>query len=293
MLLYGVPGGFKSFLAMDQAVAIASGRPWLKSDDDPGLPTIQGPVVIVQQDQGKKDTEGRLHALYTAYDVQPEIPLFVYAFPRPGLDLIRNHSMLAKILHYHRARFVIIDNLFNSAGVRDENSSEIGLAIRNLAEVRDATGAHISLIHHPAKAGGWSRGHGTILQNVDQSIKLVRDDDFASFEQEKERGAGILPGLVVRFAYENYPDSRVMRSARFYRAAEGEYEQKELGGLAASIEEFLRDNPGTNKSKTAQAISGDRNRAYRAIKMLLAAGVLEIGPGEGRGDHLYLTENHL
>ena len=223
-----------------------------------------------------------------AYDVSPDIPLFVYAFPRPGLDLLRNHSLLAEIILHHQAQFVIIDNLFNTSGARDENSSEVGLAIRNLAEVRDTTGAHILLIHHPAKIGQWSRGHSSILGNVDQSIKVVRTDNYVRFEPEKERNAPILAGLVARFEFENYPEMRLMRTAKFYRASEFEYAAKELGSLPGDIADYLRENSGTNKSDTAKAIGGDRTKVYRAVKILLDKGVLKIGPGEGRGDHLYL-----
>lgn len=291
MLLFGPPGDFKTILATDAAVAVASGRSWLADATGRGLMTVQSPVIMVQQDQGAKDTVDRLHALFNGYDVPSSIPLYVYAFPRPGLDLIRNYELLGETIQRHGARFVVADNLFNIAGVREENSSEIGLGIRNLAELRDLTGAHILLIHHPTKATGWSRGHGVILQNVDQSIKVVRDEEYVSFEVEKERGAGITSNLVARFEYEHYPNSRMMKSARFRRASSDEYEIKELGETAELIRSYVGENPGRNKTHMYSAIGGDRNKLWRACSMMLSSEQLVIGPGKGRGDHVYLPED--
>lgn len=290
-MLFGKPGGFKSFLAMDAAVAVASGRRWLSTTGTDGLLTLQSPVVFIQQDQGAKDTTDRFHALFNAYDVPPTIPLHVYAFPRPALDLLRNYDFLAEAVRRHEAKFVVVDNLFNAAGVRDENSSEIGLAIMHLAELRDQTGAGILLIHHPTKATGWSRGHGVILQNVDQSLKLIRDDDFVSFETEKERGAGITDRLVAKFAYEYYAGTRTMRSARFVQSDADTLEEREFEDIYTQILDYVAVDPGAGKNETYAAISAQRTKASQATQRLIASGKLILQSGKNNKHHLFLPED--
>ncbi len=290
-MLFGKPGHFKSFLAMDAAVAVASGRRWLSSTPTDGLMTLQSPVVFIQQDQGAKDTADRFHALFNAYDVPPTIPLYVYAFPRPALDLIRNYDYLAEAVHRHEAKFVIVDNLFNAAGVRDENSSEIGLAIMHLAELRDQTGAAILLIHHPTKGTGWSRGHGVILQNVDQSLKLIRDEDHVRFETEKERGAGITDRLVARFDHDYYDDSRTMRSARFVRSSADAMEERELGEVYERLLEYVRDHPGESKTQVYAGTQIQRTMAAKATANLVTSGRLSVDAGSRGAHHLYLPED--
>lgn len=290
-MLFGKPGHFKSFLAMDAAVAVAGGRRWLSTTGTDGLITLQAPVVFIQQDQGARDTTDRFHALFNAYDVAGSIPLHVYAFPRPALDLLRNYDFLAEAVRRHEAKFVVVDNLFNAAGVRDENSSEIGLAIMHLAELRDQTGAAILLIHHPTKGTGWSRGHGVILQNVDQSLKLVRDDDFVHFETEKERGAGITERLVARFDYKYYDDSRMMRSARFVRSDADALEEREFAEAYERLLEYVEDNPGEPKIQVYAGTQIQRTMAAKAVAKLVTSGRLKVVAGPRGAQHLYLPED--
>ncbi len=287
-MLFGKPGHFKSFLAMDAAVAVASGRRWLSATGMDGMLTMQSPVVFIQQDQGARDTTDRFHALYNAYDVPPTIPLHVYAFPRPALDLLRNYDFLAEAVRRHEAKFVVVDNLFNAAGVRDENSSEIGLAIMHLAELRDQTGAAILLIHHPTKGTGWSRGHGVILQNVDQSLKLIRDEEYVRFETEKERGAGITDRLVARFDYEYYEASRMMRSARFVRSSADAIEEKEFEEAYERLLEYVADNPGEPKKQVYAGTQLQRTMAAKAVAKLVLSGRLEVVAGPRGAQHLYM-----
>lgn len=100
-----------------------------------------------------------------------------------------------------------------------------------------------------------------------------------------------MSNLVARFEYEHYPNSRLMRSARFRRASSDEYESKELGETAELIRAYVGENPGHNKTQVYSAIGGDRNKLWRATSMMLNSGQLVIGPGEGRGTHLYLPED--
>ncbi len=92
-------------------------------------------------------------------------------------------------------------------------------------------------------------------------------------------------GLFIRVRKEGELASNIDSEIHIFG---DEYERRELGELAESIKDFLRDNPGTIKSQVAKTIGANRNKIYRAVNMLLIQGVLEIGPGEGRGDHLYL-----
>lgn len=276
MMLFGKPGDFKTFLAMDAAVAIASGKPWLLD-----IPTVQSPVVFIQQDQGGQDTKDRLHALFNAYEVDPtDLPLFFYTYPRPSLDLLQNSHLLAEILRHHSARFCVVDNLFNTAGVRNENDSEIGLAVNNLGLIRELTGAHIMVVHHPSKAEGWSRGHGTILQNVDQSIKVVRSDRFVSFEPEKQRGAGMDVHIAAKFEYEHYADSTVMRTARFLKATQDDVLEDSKSELVELVVEFVDQNPQASKSVVERGVAGDSNSIRAILDSLVKTGGLIRSKGK-------------
>lgn len=290
--LYGKPASLKTMIALDWCVAVASGKSWLVDENgENGLAVIQSPAIFVSQDQGHRDTIERLHAIFNSYGISNEIPLHTFVFPSPPLDLMRAIEPLYKAISDTGARLVILDNLFNIAGVAQENSSEIGLAIRNLAQLRDSTKSSICYLHHPNKADNWSRGHSVILQNVDQSIKVKREDPYITFEPEKERSAPILENVVARFDYEWYPDSRLMQWCQFRRVSAEEYQNKEMAELQPQIMAFVGEKPGVIRTEIYEHLGVRTDKAKDAVNGLLKTGQLLIGPGNGRGDHLYLPDD--
>jgi RecA-family ATPase len=61
-VLYGAPGGGKSFVALDLALSIAAGVPWLKVE-----PVMQGAVVYIAA-EGSAGLAMRLAAWKAAHD---------------------------------------------------------------------------------------------------------------------------------------------------------------------------------------------------------------------------------
>ena len=290
--LFGKPGSLKTMLALDWCTAVASGKSWLVDENgEKGLAVIQSPVIFVSQDQGYRDTLERLHAIFNSYEITNEIPLHTFVFPSPPLDLMHAIEPLYKAISDTGAKLVMLDNLFNIAGVAQENSSEIGLAIRNLAQLRDSTKCSICYLHHPNKANSWSRGHSVILQNVDQSINVKRENQYITFKPEKERSAPILENVIARFDYEWYPDSHLMERCHFMRVSEEDYMNKELAELQPQIMALVGDKPGVIRTEIYEDLGVRTNKAKDAVNDLLKAGQLLIGPGNGRGDHIYLPDD--
>ena len=129
-ILYGAPGSLKSFLLADLAICVASGTPWLPplgNITGNAFPVTQGNVVWLDFENGKRRTHDRFAALGKARKLPSDIPLFYYSMPSPWFDAGNKTHIedLARIIHRHKAKLVVIDNLGVISGGVDENTNAI------------------------------------------------------------------------------------------------------------------------------------------------------------------------
>jgi predicted ATP-dependent serine protease len=118
-VLYGQPGGGKSFVGLDWALSIASGTDWC------GHQTQRGPVVYVWA-EGKTGIKERLHAWKQARNLQ-SVPLF-RVFPR-ALQLLESREVdgFVECLRGQLPedpKLIIIDTLARCFVGGDENSAK-------------------------------------------------------------------------------------------------------------------------------------------------------------------------
>lgn len=175
VVLYGAPGKGKSFLAIDLAVAIASGQTWA------GRPTHRGAVLYIGAEGGDRDLMARAtaaaeHRSATGDDLPLElVPDFV--------DLVNNKSgadavieKLAEMKRHHgvEPHAVVIDTLARSFGGRDETAGpDMNLFVRNVDRIRLTTGVAAIVLHHSGKdeARG-ARGHSSLLGAIDTEFEV-------------------------------------------------------------------------------------------------------------------------
>ena len=64
----------------------------------------------------------------------------------------------------------------------------MGMFIQSIDHLREATGAHVMVIHHIGKdASKGARGSGSLRAAVDTEIELTRTDDVVTAEARKQR----------------------------------------------------------------------------------------------------------
>ena len=75
------------------------------------------------------------------------------------------------------AKLIVLDTLSRMLAGGDENSSvDMGSFIRNVAELRHLSGAHIAIVHHGTQAtnGSKPRGHGSLTGADDALIEVAK-----------------------------------------------------------------------------------------------------------------------
>lgn len=190
-VVYGPSNCGKTFFIVDLALHVAWGREWR------GRAVDRGAVVYLSL-EGAQGIRNRLTAFRKHHALDNEALPFI-AMPKPVNLLNEDADVNAVIaLTQHVAAetglpvaMVIIDTLSRAMAGGNENSPEDMTAlIGNCDRIRDATQAHVCIVHHSGKdeAKG-ARGHSSLRAATDTEIEIKRDPEltFSSVRIAKQR----------------------------------------------------------------------------------------------------------
>jgi hypothetical protein len=175
----GDPGSKKTYSLMDALVCVALGKPWL------GFGTLQGSVLIVDEESGLRRLQRRLGAVLLAHDAPPGTPVAYTSLEMFNLREPKQIARLDALLTAVQPVLVAIDALADVMPGADENSVKdtqpVFMALRGLAERHQCA---IVVIHHSNKAGSY-RGSTAICGAVDMMLMVESkpespDVDFAT-----------------------------------------------------------------------------------------------------------------
>jgi AAA domain/Primase C terminal 2 (PriCT-2) len=167
--IYGEPGAGKSFLAMDLAYAISSGR-----DDWFGFKVAQAPVVYVAL-EGKGGIGKRTLAIERHYGVDCPDAL---RFMLDGLNLLDGTGIeelsQALKLELGTGAVIFIDTLNQASPGADENTSaEMGKIIACSQRLAKDCDGLVILVHHAGKDRSRGlRGHSSLHAALDTVIEV-------------------------------------------------------------------------------------------------------------------------
>lgn len=175
-VLFGESGHFKSVIAIDLALCVASGREFH------GLKTHKAGVVYVAgEGHGGLRKRVRAWLLHHGYDAASEQPSIYVT--EAGADLIGNPLQLRATVEYARRALgcdiglVVVDTLAANFGMGDENhASDMQTAIRGARDA--AKGASVLMLHHTGHGDGKARERGSyaIRATADYRLRAVYDE---------------------------------------------------------------------------------------------------------------------
>ena len=192
-VVYGESNVGKTFFALDLAMHIAAGKVW-HGAKVPLTGDELGCVVYVAG-EGGSGMHNRVEAIR-----QDKSTLIEEAEARHGFTLLptmldlcgaSDAEELVKVFAALPTRIglVIIDTLARTMGDGDENTArDMGAFVRSVDHLRNATGAHVMVIHHSGKdASKGARGSGSLRAAVDTEIHLSRSGGVVMAETRKQR----------------------------------------------------------------------------------------------------------
>ena len=252
---FGSPAAGKTFLTLDMALCIATGK------DFHDHHVRQGPVFYIAG-EGHNGFARRAAAWSKANDIPLQgVPFFkssraiVITDDDSVAELV--DTIDAMVQEHGEPQLIVIDTLARSMGAADENSTkEMGAAIRAIDECRDAYDCTVLAVHHTGHSNKErARGSSALLGAVDAEFmvdKWFQDDSIAKIE--------------VKFT--KMKDAKIPEPMNFI------HKEIELKGAdlepttSVVLEPILDTNPRHKVSK----LTGNKKRFMDALEKALEGG---------------------
>jgi len=189
--LFGAPGAFKSFLALDWFLCVASGLAWHGHKiERPGW-------AVYVAAEGRAGLRGRVQA----WRYEHGAPDCSRARFLPEVVNLRDHSTIDRLRRTLAAlpecpRLLVIDTMARSMVGADENSAkDVGEFIAGL----DVQPADVTLaLHHTGKAGGDERGSSALQGAADLRMKLDRSGPYGELTCAKSKDSSEWGAIKLR-----------------------------------------------------------------------------------------------
>jgi 5S rRNA maturation endonuclease (ribonuclease M5) len=270
---------FKSFLALDMALSVATGRRWCERD------VIQGNVVYVCA-EGASGMKARVLAWCNDKQIDPPTN-FHFIDDAVQVHEPKDRADFFKSLGELKPALIIFDTLSLCAlGLEENASKDMNLFMDSVKRVQIETGAHVLLIHHHSKAGG-SRGSSAIPAAVQSEFELKRERDGATLTCTKQKDGAEFKPLSFKSRLVEYDTWK--RKSSLVLDYEGDSENADaLTGNDTRVYELLVETfgiRGATASNWWAIADGEkiaRRSFYRALKNLVEKGKVDDGK-DGKG----------
>ncbi len=187
-LLFGEPGHFKSFVAIDMGLSIAMGEDWHGYRTKPGL-------VIYIAGEGNTGIIRRISAWEIEHGMNLDDAPFVASDRAIGVldevgtaELIREINRLVD--EHGQPKLLVIDTLARCFGDGDENSTrDMGRFVSAVdRELRNRYGCAILIVHHSGLADkNRSRGASALKAALDFEFQVVANDGIVAITNRKSK----------------------------------------------------------------------------------------------------------
>ncbi|MEL7690537.1 helicase RepA family protein [Citromicrobium bathyomarinum] len=176
-MLYGPSNAGKTFVALDLAMHVAAGEPWRDCK------VAGGPVLYIAAEGGC----GVLNRLAAFKREHPNMATAPFHLLPIGVDLHGSDdtTAIADLLREMRPVLVVVDTLARSIGDGDENTAkDAAIFVKNCDVIREATGAHVMVVHHTGKdEERGARGSSALRAAVDTEILVSASHTISSKKQ--------------------------------------------------------------------------------------------------------------
>ncbi len=189
-IMAGPPGVGKSFLALDMACCIQSGKPWH------GRAVDQGDVLYL-------GAEGiGLESRLIAWEHLNQIGVVDLLLSEcRGQDLADQAESFAALMEElprvsDNLKLIVIDTLSKLSKADENIASEVGKVFRHVDQLRLLTQAAVLLVHHTGwKSDQQLRGSTAILASVDHHLGVTKSSSTVTLRSEKTRDTPAFNGL--------------------------------------------------------------------------------------------------
>ena len=173
-VLGGAPKSCKTFLALEMALAVASGSPCLGRFAVPD----PGPVLLFAAEDAPAQIRTRLRGLAQARGIDFDtLPVFLIVADQLRLDRRHDLDRLTQAVETLCPRLLILDPLVRLHRLQENSAQEISALLADLRRLQRRFSLAVLLVHHTRKTNGPAsgqdlRGSGDVHAWADSSLYL-------------------------------------------------------------------------------------------------------------------------
>lgn len=292
---YGIVRGrdasFKSFITLDWAMSLATGRPWQ------GKKVDQVKVLYVAA-EGYSGLILRRDAWETHHGLKA-CDSWLKILPEP-VNLYRDKAGVAALVEYIQEEgfgLVVFDTLRRCSGGADGNGSDMGVVVDAMQEVRLATdGGTVLAVAHTGKSDDDTRGFSGIEDDADFVHSVKRDGTrlvtTLQVEKMKDGPDGHKFDLSLMRVTTGEETSLVVQPPGGGTSSifdDIEINENDQVFMATMLEHFR--HTGTTMPKLIELSGIPKTTAYEVKKRLTEQGFLEIQDKRGQSA-FFVNDNH-
>lgn len=204
-IIGGAPKCCKTYLALEMALAVASGRPCLGQFDVPD----PGPVLIFAAEDSPAQVRDRVLGLATARGIDfHALPVFLILDHQLRLDLPADKIRLAAAVQTHQPRLLILDPFVRLHRLDENSAMEVSSLLADLRDLQRRFSLAVLLVHHTRKANGEAsgqalRGSSDLHAWGDSNLYLRRSQDQLHLVVEHRAARAPQPFALLLTGEEN------------------------------------------------------------------------------------------
>jgi AAA domain/DnaB-like helicase N terminal domain len=295
-MLFGASGTFKSFIALDAALHVAHGLPWL------GRKTAQGPVIYIAA-EGGSGLWSRVLAWHRTRNLRwQDAPLYVVPV---AIDLRADAWRIVEAAQTLGVTpsLVVVDTLSQTYSGEENSANEVADYLREIGvRFRALWGCAVALVHHSGHiATERPRGSSAIRANLDFLLGVFRDEKemLATLTCEKQKDGDLFDDstfslTVYQLGHDDDGDKVTSLVARHLTSAEEVEEaasEESKAGRAGRGHRLLNliqngmEERGLRKLFNDECLSDGlsvetaKRSYFRARKHAIKAGYIDIAQG--------------
>jgi hypothetical protein len=289
-IIGGTPKSYKTWMALEMAVAVASGSACLGSFAVPS----PGPVLLYAAEDSESALRLRLESLVDHHRLQlAYLDIRVITADSLRLDRCPDQERLEATLLLHRPALLILDPLVRLHAIDENAAGEIAALLGYLRLLQRKTGVAIALVHHARKnlsanggAGYSLRGSSDLYAWVDSFLYLRRHHGQLMLSAEHRSASGAGPLALELANVESGPYLRLASAPNAELAPRDPLPDQILALLGHSSEprtaESIRSNLQVRNQRLVEALRQlvDQRKVVRLPQGYVLASSIQPPPME-------------
>jgi hypothetical protein len=273
----GSPKSGKTWLALEMAVSVASGRPCF----DTFAVASPGPVLLYAAEDSAMTLRSRLETLARLHEVDFErLNVHVITIDSLRLDHPEHQDRLESTLHAYKPALLVLDPLVRVHSIDENVAGQVASLLGYLRSLQRKAGTAIALVHHvkknasPAGNAGYSlRGSGDLYAWLDSFLYLRMYQGQRTLSAE-HRSAPAFGPIILELVQADPVGPHLKMTA--INETQSDSSQSDLSGR---ILQLLSSSQGPQTVDAIRSHLQVRNqRVVEAIRNLTAQGKIQRHP---------------